>query len=159
MSASVELVPIKTEDAQFLFRVYAGSRQEELERVPWSEAEREAFLRQQFHAQHAHYQKHFPHARFDVILVDGDPAGRLYVDRAQDEIRIIDIALLPEYRGRGIGGSLMQQLLAEASAKALPVRLHVERNNWACGWYQRLGFEVIEDKGVYYYMEWQPREG
>jgi len=159
MSASVELVPIKTEDAQFLFRVYAGTRQEELELVPWSEAEREAFLRQQFHAQHAHYQKYFPHARFDVILVDGDPAGRLYVDRAQDEIRIIDIALLPEYRGRGIGGSLMQQLLAEASAKALPVRIHVERNNWAFGWYQRLGFEVIEDKDVYYYMEWQPREG
>ena len=159
MSAFVELVPIEAEDAEFLLRVYAGTRQEELELVPWSEAEKETFLRQQFRAQHTHYQEYFPHARFDVILVDGDPAGRLYVDRARDEIQIIDLALLPEYRGRGIGGSLMHQLLAEASAKALPVRIHVERNNWAFGWYQRLGFEVIEDKGVYYYMECPPREG
>ena len=124
--------------------------------MSWSESEKAEFLRQQFEAQHRFYREQFADAAFDIVLLDDRPVGRLYVDRRADEIRIIDIALLPEARGRGVGTSLMNDLLAEAARRGQPVRIHVERNNPALRLYGRLGFEQIEDQGVYYLMEWRP---
>ncbi len=98
----------------------------------------------------------FPAARFDIVRYRGRRVGRLYVDRRADEIRIIDIALLPERRGDGIGGAMMQALLDEAAAAGKPVRIHVEKFNRALGLYRRLGFSQIEDQGVYLLMEWSP---
>ena len=83
-----------------------------------------------------------------------EPIGRLYVDRRTEEIRIIDIALLPEYRGKGVGSKLIRALLDEAEQERMPVRIHVERFNPALRLYRRLGFKVVEDEGVYYLMEW-----
>lgn len=139
----------------FLRSVYAGTREDELAVTGWSPEQLEAFLRQQFDAQHAYYQEHFGDGRFDVILVDGQPAGRLYVWQDEDELRIIDIALLKSYRARGIGGALMRDLLAEAGAAGKCARIHVEHNNPALGLYRRLGFRRIGDTGVYYHMEWK----
>jgi ribosomal protein S18 acetylase RimI-like enzyme len=90
---------------------------------------------------------------FDVVLVEGEPAGRLYVDRRDDEIRIVDIALLPEHRGHGIGTSLLGELLSEADAARKRVTIHVERLNPARRLYERLGFSVAEDKGIYLFLE------
>jgi ribosomal protein S18 acetylase RimI-like enzyme len=98
----------------------------------------------------------FAGAAFDVILLDGESIGRLYVDRRPDEIRIIDIALLPEYRNRGIGSRLITALLAEGTAAGLPVRIHVEQYNPAMRLYNRLGFQKIDERGVYHLMEWSP---
>jgi GNAT superfamily N-acetyltransferase len=148
--------PIEPGDAPFLCRVYASTREEELRPVPWTPAEKAAFLRQQFQAQHAYYQEHYTGTRFEVILRDGQPVGRLYVARWPDEIRIVDIALLPEHRGAGIGTGILRDLLAEAVAAGKPVRIHVERLNPARHLYERLGFLPIEDKGVYHLMEWRP---
>jgi ribosomal protein S18 acetylase RimI-like enzyme len=148
--------PIEPGDAPFLCRVYASTREEELRPVPWTPAEKAAFLRQQFQAQHAYYQEHYTGTRFEVILRDGQPVGRLYVARWPDEIRIVDIALLPEHRGAGIGTGILRDLLAEAVAAGKPVRIHVERRNPARHLYERLGFLPIEDKGVYHLMEWRP---
>jgi ribosomal protein S18 acetylase RimI-like enzyme len=92
-------------------------------------------------------------AAFDVILVDGQPAGRLYVSREDDEIRIVDIALLPEYCNRGIGTTLLKGLQSEAAAAGKPLRIHVERFNPALRLYERLGFRQIDDRGVYLFME------
>jgi len=156
MIATVSFRPITDEDQPLLERIYASTREDELRMVPWSEAEKEAFLRQQFHAQHTFYQERFAGAEYLIVLVEGEPAGRLYVDRREDEIRIIDIALLPEFRGRGIGGSLLEDLLDEAASVAKPVRIHVERYNRALGLYERLGFRRIGDTGVYYLLEWLP---
>jgi ribosomal protein S18 acetylase RimI-like enzyme len=89
-------------------------------------------------------------------LLNDEPVGRLYLHRRQDEIRIIDIALLTEHRGKGIGSLLMLDILEEATQAALPVRIHVERNNPALRLYQRLGFRAIADQGVYWLMEWHP---
>ena len=119
----------------------------------WGEAEKEVFLRMQFNAQHTFYMDRFQHAAYDVILLDGEPVGRLYVDRREDEIRIIDIALLPEHRRKGIGSRLLSGILAEADMAGLPVRIHVERNNPALGLYHRFGFREIGDQGVYYLLE------
>ncbi len=156
MINTILLRPITNHDLPFLHQVYAGTRAEEMQLVPWGEAEKAAFLEMQFTAQHQHYQKHYGDAAFDLILLDDVPAGRLYVQYKDSEIILIDIALLPEYRRRGIGGRLLRDLLAEATSAGKPIRLHVEHENPARAWYQRLGFRDLEDRGVYIFMEWLP---
>jgi GNAT superfamily N-acetyltransferase len=154
---SVALRPISPADRDFLRRVYAGTRAEELALVDWDDAQKDAFLTMQFEAQHAYYQENYPRAAFGVILLDHQPIGRLYLDRRADEIRIIDIALLPEHRRRGIGLAFLEAILAEGARAGLLVTIHVERFNPAMRLYDRLGFQTIEDKGVYLLMEWSPR--
>jgi ribosomal protein S18 acetylase RimI-like enzyme len=124
--------------------------------VPWSSEQKEAFLRMQFDAQAQHYQEHFGDAEYSIVLLGSDPVGRLYLDRRADEIRVVDIALLPGHRGNGIGGELMWSVLAEGTASGKAVRIHVERNNRALSFYRRLGFRVIQDGDVYHLMEWLP---
>ncbi len=149
---------ITAEDRGLLLEIYASTRAEEMAVVPWSEQQKADFLRFQFDAQHKYYQEHFPSAAFDVILKDGEPIGRLYVDRRDDEIRLIDIALLPEHRGSGLGGAIMRDVLAEGRESGRLVRIHVEHNNPAMRLYRRLGFEKIEEQGVYHLMEWCPEK-
>jgi ribosomal protein S18 acetylase RimI-like enzyme len=139
-------------DREFLYRVYASTRTEELAVVPWDDAEKDAFLRAQFDAQDRWYREHYTRATYDVIVVDGEPAGRLYLHRGESEIRIVDIALLPEYRGKGVGTTLLHDVLAEADASGKRVTIHVERLNPALRLYERLGFSVAEDKGVYLFL-------
>ena len=136
-------------DRPFLFRVYASSREEELARVLWSPEEKRAFLEQQFHAQDHEYKLHYRDADFLIVLVAGREAGRLYVGRAGDEILVIDIALLPEERGRGVGTSILSALVAEADESGRSMSLHVEPYNPALRLYKRLGFRVEENLTVY----------
>jgi ribosomal protein S18 acetylase RimI-like enzyme len=124
--------------------------------VPWDDAQKDAFLRSQFDAQDAWYREHYAAASFDVILIDGEPAGRLYVLRRDAEIRVVDIALLPEHRGIGIGTTLLRDLLTEADAAGKSVTIHVERFNPALRLYERLGFSIAEDRGVYLFLERLP---
>jgi len=133
--------------------VYASTRAEELAVVPWDDAQKDAFLRAQFDAQDAWWHENYAEASFDVIVVDGEPAGRLYVHRGTSEIRIVDIALLPEHRGDGVGTRLLEDLLAEGDASGKSVTIHVERMNPALRLYERLGFALAEDKGVYLFLE------
>ena len=156
MSLQTSLRPVQPEDEALLFEIYAGTRTEEMALLDWSDAEKEAFLRMQFNAQHQHYQKAFPDARFDIILSGDRPIGRLYVHRRPDELHIVDIALLPGHRNQGVGSSLLKELLAEAQEAGNPVRIHVERNNPALHLYKRLGFTRIADAGIYLLMEWSP---
>jgi ribosomal protein S18 acetylase RimI-like enzyme len=149
MIAGLELRPIQPDDREQLFWIYASSRTEELSVVAWSEADKEAFLRMQFAAQADHYEKHYSQAQFQVILVAGQIAGRLYVDRWPKEIRIVDITLLPAFRGRGIGSELLHGLIVESDATGKCLSIHVEKNNPAMSLYRRLGFETVGEVGVY----------
>src|SRR5258708_14599768 len=124
-SDSSRLGAATPEDEQFLRAAYAGTRAEELARVPWSEEQKRAFTNMQFAAQDADYRQHYPTAQYSIIEVQGVPAGRLYVDRCQEEIRIIDIALLPEHRRGGIGTRLLLELQDEARTTAQPLPIHV----------------------------------
>ena len=153
MGRTIAFRPAEPADQEFLYRVYASTRTEELAIVPWDDAQKEAFLRMQFNAQHTYYHAEYPDAAYQVILADGEPIGRLYVHRPPNEISIIDIALLPEHRRAGIGRSLLTDLLAEGKATGKPVRIHVEKENPALNLYERLGFTKIGDTGVYWYME------
>jgi len=142
---------------ELLFRIYRSTREEELALVvDWSDEQKDAFVRQQFNAQHAWYQEHYLGAEFQVILVDGVPAGRLYVHRRPAEIRLVDIAFLPEHRNGGLGTSILRDLLAEGEAAGKPVTIHVEVYNPAMRLYERLGFRPIEERGPYLLMEWRP---
>lgn len=156
LAENIALRPIDAGDMPFLRQVYASTRLEELAPLGWSPEQLDAFLEQQFLAQHSHYQQNYSGAVFQVIVLDQRPAGRLYVARGADEIRVIDIALLPEYRGLGVGTRLLADLFAEATQLGKPVRIHVEKFNRALRLYERLGFTPIDDRGVYWFMEWSP---
>jgi len=149
------LRPITPADDSFLAGVYASTRAEELAITGWSEEEKAVFCRRQFDAQAAHYRENYRGASFQVIEQAGEPIGRLYVARWEREIRIMDIALLPEHRGSGVGTKLLRELQEEAQTAGKSLTIHVERFNPALGLYQRLGFKQVEDKGVYLLMEWK----
>jgi len=148
----ISLRPAGAGDERFLRQVYAGTRMEELAQVPWTIEQREAFLRMQFDAQNQDYRKNYPAASFDLILARGEPVGRLYVDRREKDIHIIDIALLPEHRNAGIGSALLRGLIAESVAVGKPLGIHVERFNRAQRLYQRLGFVPMEEGPIYLLM-------
>jgi len=147
--------PVSDSDRDFLLRVYAESRAQELAAVQWTDEEKQAFCKSQFEAQDTHYRKHYPGCEFLVIEIDGAPVGRLYRDRRPDEIRVVDIALLTAARGRGIGGQLMRDILDEARAAGIMVSIHVERTNRARKLYDRLGFRTVEEGGVYDLLSWR----
>jgi ribosomal protein S18 acetylase RimI-like enzyme len=151
---SLRLRPITPEDESFLAGVYASTRAEELAITGWSDEEKAIFCRRQFDAQSAHYRENYPGASLQVIERDGVSIGRLYVAHWAREIRIMDIALLPEHRGSGIGTKLLRGLQEEARSAGKSLTIHVERFNPALELYQRLGFQMVEDKGVYLLMEW-----
>jgi len=151
----IRLRRICEQDNGFLCRLYASTRADEMALLDWSDEQKSEFLAMQFRAQSDFYTQQFKQASFDVIEREGNAIGRLYVDRRPDEIRIIDIALMPAYRGKGIGGGIMHALLDEAAEENKSVTIHVEHNNPAMHLYRRLGFRHLSDEGVYYLMEWR----
>ena len=155
---SLRLRAATRDDEPFLLSVYASTRSSELAQVEWSDEQKTAFVRMQFAAQAQYYRDYYSTASFDVILCDDRPVGRLYVARWSREIRIVDIALLSEWCGRGIGTSLLRRLQAEARASKKALTIHVERFNPALRLYTRLGFRQVEDKGVYLLLEWKEGE-
>ncbi len=149
--------PIEVADESLLSAIYASTRADEMALVPdWTAADISAFLEHQFQAQHIYYQQHYPNAEFKIILFEGQTAGRLYLDRWPKEFRIVDITLLPEFRGRGLGELILRNILEEAAQVQKSVSIHVERNNPALHLYERLGFQMLNDShAVYLLMEWR----
>jgi ribosomal protein S18 acetylase RimI-like enzyme len=155
-ACTITLRPAGAEDESFLYCVYACTREAELRLFDWDLAQKTAFLKMQFTAQFHDYRKRFQGSGYEVIAVDGERAGRLFIHRGTDEIRLVDIGLLLEYCNRGIGSLLVKAVLDEAANAGKPVRLHVESSNRAVRFYQRLGFAPIGTQGVHIGMEWSP---
>lgn len=155
---NISLRPATTADEDFLRLVYAESRRDELDQVEWPPGQREAFLRGQFDAQAAHYMKYYPGAEYFIIEYASQPAGRLYVRRTPGEIRIMDIAINPEFRRKGIGTVLLRQLIDEGRTASQAVTIHVEKFNPALRLYERLGFQAIEERGAYWLLEWKGQQ-
>lgn len=152
----ITLQSVTEDDLSFLQQVYASTRADELSMTDWDEAQKSAFIAMQFEAQHRYYLEHYPGADWRVVEVDGQPAGRLYLHQRVDEIRIMEITLLPKYRSRGIGSRLLADILTQGQSSGRKVTIHVERFNPALRLYKRLGFQLIEDKGVYLFLGWNP---
>lgn len=156
VQTSVTLRSVRIEDDSFLRELYAGTRERELSVVPWPEEQKAAFLQMQFDAQDSYYRTQYPDAKFDIIEIDGVPAGRLYVCAGDGELRVIDVSLLPRYQNRGIGTSLMRSILRTAAEIGRVVTIHVEVDSAARHLYERLGFAPVEQRGVYLLMRWAP---
>jgi ribosomal protein S18 acetylase RimI-like enzyme len=153
------LRPVTKLDQDFLLSVYASSREKELAQVEWGEGQKEFFVRRQFETQQREYETRFPDARYDVILVDGQPAGRIWVGADEKQIRLLDIAILSDFQNRGVGTTLLNQLIEEARSANKRLRHMVfVLNDDAYRFYERLGFVIIEDLGAYKHMEWRPKE-
>jgi RimJ/RimL family protein N-acetyltransferase len=152
---SIAYRPIREDDREFLYRLYASTRAEEMKMVPWTEAEKEQFVRMQFHAQTTHYADQYDTNEFFIIEQNGRPIGRLYFDRGPEEVCIVDITLLPENRGAGLGTMLLQEILDEAQLSARRVEIYVENFNPAKRLYERLGFRHVDTNGVYHLMRWE----
>ncbi|MEL7114418.1 MAG: GNAT family N-acetyltransferase [Pseudomonadota bacterium] len=147
---------ITNADDDLLYRVFAESRDAEMAQVSWPEEEKRAFLKRQYDMQSQHYAQAFIGAVHRIIQIGDLDIGRLIVNRADDHLRIIDISLLPEWRGRGIGTDLLRSLMNEAHGGKVPVRLSVLKDSPALRLYQRHSFRPTEDRGLYIEMEWSP---
>jgi ribosomal protein S18 acetylase RimI-like enzyme len=146
---TLTLRKIDASDTSFLYQVYASTRIDEMLLSGWSKSQIDWFLEMQFNLQHTQWQQCYPDAAFDLILLDDTPVGRFYIDRRETEIRIVDIAILPQFRGRGIGTFFLSEIINEGKGKGLPVSLHVEKNNPARSLYERMGFKLVEAGDVY----------
>ena len=153
---TVELRPVSDTDDDFLLSVYASTREDELAQAEWAEGQKEMFLRWQLDLQRREYETRFPDADYRVIVLDRQPAGRIWIGADDEQIRLLDIALLPEFQNRGVGTALLERLKkkADSDGKALRHMVFVLNNN-AERFYERLGFKQIEDFGAYKHMEWR----
>lgn len=156
---TVELRPALPQDAQFLYEVYSSTRRDELAQVAWTEAQVKAFLQMQLNMRDQSYRMYYQELDDQIILFQNERVGRLIVARADHEIKLVDIALLPEYRRAGIGASLVKDLIREASASVKPLRLQVEKwNEQARRLYERLGFTTSGENDTHFQMECCPNQ-
>lgn len=155
-SRLVTFRPATADDERFLIRVYGSTRLEELALTNWDDAQRDAFVQMQFAAQQVHYRQTYPDAEHLIILLDGEPVGRLYVAEIEAEIRIVDVTVLPEHRNAGIGTPIIRQLMEEAAAIGKPLRLYVESFNQSQRLFERLGFVKVDESGYSYLLAWRP---
>lgn len=160
------LQPVTPSDREVLLELYASTRADELALTDWSDAQRLAFVEMQFDAQTQHYTRQHPRAICQLIVLDNQPnagckagcaVGRLWVDREGDCLHVLDISLLPQARGQGLGSVLLRELMAEAQQQGKPVTISVEVHNPARQLYERLGFKAQGSvQGIYQRMAWQP---
>lgn len=140
---------IAQQDEPFLFALYSDTRAEEMRLVPWDDNQKHAFLYHQFQAQHVHYNSKYKDGHFQIIKFDDIPVGRLYAAELDDEVRIIDITILSEFRGKNIGTTLIEEILRDANEKNKAVQIYLEANSQSVNLFARLGFVLIADEGIH----------
>jgi ribosomal protein S18 acetylase RimI-like enzyme len=155
-SANVALRPVGPADHDLLLELYGSTRAQELALVPWTSEQQQLFVRSQFAAQQAHYAEKYPAASRDIIMSNGRSVGQLYVGRLDQEIRIVDITILPAERNSGIGTYLIKQILDEAKRAGKLARIYVEEFNPSLRLFERLGFSVSAQHGMHLLLEWSP---
>jgi ribosomal protein S18 acetylase RimI-like enzyme len=141
--------PVTAADDGLLFSLYASTRAAELAQVPWSEEQKQAFVRMQFDAQTREYAARNPQATHEIICVGEKPAGRLYLSRKEDAFHILDIIVMPEHRGSGIGTWVVKKVMADAAREGKAVTIYVESFNPSMQFFERLGFQPVRTEGIY----------
>lgn len=154
MRDRVQFRPVRDSDIPFMRALYGSTREQEMQALDWPPEKKEEFLDWQFYAQTKFYSESYEGDGFMIIELDGSPIGRLYVDYGETDIEIVDIALMPELRGKGLGRQLLQEILDEAARIGKSVTIYVEHFNPARHLYDRLGFQHVDTNGVYHLMKW-----
>jgi ribosomal protein S18 acetylase RimI-like enzyme len=157
LTAALALRASAAADHDFLLALFAETRAAELALIHGTDEQRRAFVEMQFRAQDADFRARCPDASFDVVLLDGERVGRLYVDRRADAVHVLDITIASAWRGRGIGTELIARLQAEAAASGRSVTLYAENGGPAHRWYERLGFVADGGQGWHVHLRWEPR--
>jgi ribosomal protein S18 acetylase RimI-like enzyme len=151
----ISLRPADSSDEAFLYELYYNTHVDDFAAAGLEETQLRALMKLQFTARQRHYELAFPGAEHQIVLCDNNPVGRMLVFRSAREVRLVDIAISSSHRGSGLGASLVRNLCDEAAAGKKPVTLHVTKTNRAARLYQRLGFEVVDELGGDYKMEWK----
>ena len=143
-------------DHEFLLQLYASTREAELTQVPWTADQKRAFVEMQFAAQTQSYAASHPRAEHDILCVDQEPVGRLYLDRGPGRLHILDITVAPPNRNAGIGSAVFKEVLAEADREGWPVSIYVESfgaQDPAERFFERLGFRRKSVSGFLVLLE------
>lgn len=152
----IQLRVMQPQDLPLSFNIYISTRQNEMQQSGWSDKEIYQFLYAQAQTQHYYYVQHYQQAKYYIIEYAQNDVGRLYINDLGPEIRIVDIALLPDFRNLGIGTLLIRQIQQQGQHLQLDVSIHVEQNNPAMQLYKRLGFELIAKvNGIYHFLRWR----
>lgn len=146
------------EEVDFLFEVYARSRREEISSWGWTEGQQFQFLRMQHNAQQCFYRQQYPCLEYKLIWTAGEKAGRIGIVKLTEELVLVDIIVLPEFQNRGLGSFVLRELQRTGREENLPIRLSVFAGSPAQKLYERFGFTVTNDSGVYLVMKWFPNE-
>lgn len=164
-SPTISLRPVSTDDQELLLAIYASTRADELALVSWWTDEQKAgFVKLQSDAQHAHYRTTFPQAEYSVIIVNDRPVGRLYTAELDEELRVLDLTLLPKSRNSGVGSFLLNRLLEQSRGMGKSLTIYIESFSPSLQLLERLGFKKAGENGLYFLMqhaagtEAQPRE-
>jgi ribosomal protein S18 acetylase RimI-like enzyme len=152
----IELRLQQKKDDAFIEAVYRSTREVELNLTNWPEEQKKAFVMMQSMAQLAEYKTKYPDAAYQVIIYKKKDAGRFYTWENENEIRLIDITLLPAFRGKGIASFLVGELIKKSEKGRKKISLHVDPANPALRLYLRLGFVHIKNNGRHHYMERKP---
>jgi ribosomal protein S18 acetylase RimI-like enzyme len=152
------LRPVEDSDLPFLLQVYASTRAQEMELVPWTPEQKDQFVGTQFQAQSAHYAAEHPRASHSIVTYQEAPIGRLYLDREPEVFHILDLTLMPENRNRGAGSFLLRSIMAEAKDAGKPVTIYVETFNRSLQLFRRLGFKPVGQEGFHLLMQWSAQD-
>lgn len=156
MSASPALVSITESDEEFLTELYASTRAAEMAIVPWESEQKRAFLKMQFEAQDRYYRDRYPNASFEIIKLNDHRVGRLYHAELADEIRIIDLAFLPEQFDNKVFIELVERILQKGERAGKPVQIYLEASDPTIEIFVNLGFQKIDQHGIYFLWQYQP---
>ncbi|GAA0381834.1 GNAT family N-acetyltransferase [Bacillus horti] len=154
----LELQELIQEDESTLFQLYVASRKGEFANLGWSECEIENLLQVQYTAQQNSYQQLFPQAKMDMVKHKNIPIGRMITNTTQHALHLVDIFIIPEYRGKEFGTALLRILQDRASKRALPIQLQVLMGNPAQRLYERCGFYVTAEQAPSLTMQWEDRQ-
>jgi ribosomal protein S18 acetylase RimI-like enzyme len=152
----ITLRPVSETDQDFLLSAYSSTRAAEMAMVPWTTEQKPAFIKAQFAAQTQHYAAEYPGASHEIICRDGVATGRLYLDRRAQELHILDVIILPEFRNAGIGSFVLRQILEDAGSKRQPVTIYVESFNPSLNLFRKLGFQLSSQDGFQCLLRWSP---
>jgi GNAT superfamily N-acetyltransferase len=154
--STIAVRPAIPQDEIFLYELYSAVRAPEFALAPISATQKEELIRMQFRGQMSAYTQMYPNSCYHIVLLDGAPVGRLWVAPGENEFHLVDIAVHPKLQSKGIGTVLIQRLQQEAAKARLPIRSCVFKfNPGSLRFHQRLGFAIVREDQMHYYMEWR----